>query len=753
MYRIEGVLATDQVTRDRTVLTPGALAGGLVQAYGLGMPSLVSHDNSRPIGWTTPRVLYFEPHFTRFCGIMEVAENGEERERLRRALGEFWQRHTGARKADVTRLRELLGEALIGDEEVLPVECTSLYSPGIARRALPKIFAAEDADGLVELSVLDMLAPGIYRAGSGGELVVFAHHFLRRSLSPLNSLNVPLLELLHDLEPTQVRPRVALDPDIIGLAATYRPMLEHQYWWGPVFSDDLASIPPGVTVHGASERERFYHGVSRTEFFWYSRKGEHTLEVEEVRDLETAAPRADPVESMPEEQEANEPTPFGCRYAHAIVAEATGELTHFDGAVRLYTETQMVERLDHKLDQTSRDKAYRKLWRIDGGVPVATWKRVLSDFFRDNHLVGEYLGAPQDARDGSADSSVGDNGSGDIYRAKRADALLEHEGTGGRATEGGPRAALAIVSMPAQDGERGIHPETTLSSPGMSQMRVHVCEAVDVVKLIRRCGGDVEFDSGTGVVEFDDTYHNLPVVWHQTPAAVPVTIRAIHSLVDGWAQVQDGKMAGTDLGGHAVSFSVGVRLPQMGVDLNRDEPLPANTALLMSVRGEASDVAQILGVWDSTIQPALERPSGQVSAVADALAGLLRPWTASHDGFDAVREVLRTLSLSFEREQLSADEWTIERHPSAEKLVANVRVDRHPNLVERLEHERLFPAKVYMIYDRRCSLCCSAYDSCPHVPYVDPDCHIEIHDWRVLGASLTNRPAWDPDASPGPAGS
>jgi len=444
----------------------------------------------RPIGWNQATALYMEPGLARLVGFVEFTETGKENESLMKAVRGWYTHQLAKHKADVDGLRNAAGSAIQADHSFLIVECVSLYNPGIARRLCPQIFELENADGLVEVAALDRLGAGVYRAG---ELAVFAHHYLRRALSPLNSLNAPFLDCLEGLDP-KLRPRVAIDPDIVGLAATRRPVIEHQYWWGPNFDDDLAEIEPGLTQYGASDSERFFHGISRTDFWWQSRKGEHIFEVEELRDAETFSPVGNS---------------FGCRYAHAIVPEATGIPAHFDGAIRTYSDERMAERLDLKIADARRDLPYQKLWRVDGEIPVSTWKRLLSDYYRDNHLVGEYLGAPANARSGelSADRSAADPHSIAVTPARSPhDERL--------ADFNGPRAVVSLQPPRRLTVEREVVPFRTLKRLGTVRPVVEM-QTVNLVKQLRRLGASITVPEGLTIISPDDLYYNIAPIWHR----------------------------------------------------------------------------------------------------------------------------------------------------------------------------------------------------------------------------------------------
>lgn len=260
------------------------------------------------------------------------------------------------------------------------MEAACLKEDGLAERAFGVIFARRDKDSLVPLKDLNAIAPGVFEQDG---LLFFASSYLRRSLSRYNTLNDDLLGRLHALaDNPALSVKVALDPDVVGLAETYRTPLEFAYWWGPKFNDDLHSIPPGITRHEADERHRMFSGVCRTEFWWHEQNDLKTLECEEILDIPSLGVGKDV---------------FGCRYVHSIVDPKTKEPMHLDGAIRLYDETKMVERLDKNMYEFGRHSVYTKLWRVDGPVPIPTWKEIITHYYRDNELVGEYLGGKDES--------------------------------------------------------------------------------------------------------------------------------------------------------------------------------------------------------------------------------------------------------------------------------------------------------------------------------------------------------------------
>ena len=320
-------------------------------------------------------------------GLGIFADTVREREELATAylndLAESTRERLGV---TLPSLKSLLSSQLEGGEEAHDLACTALVGDQLAVRLFPELFAKRDADGLVPLTDLESVLPGVYRIG---ELVVFAHPYFRRSLSRLNFLNAELLrELERFANHEGVGVRIRLDPDAVGLASTAKEPIEFEYCYGPKFRDNLSDITPGVTRHDANQTQLLFDAISRTEFWWQSRlnkdkeEREHILEIEELRDRETFGNRS---------------LSWGCRYVHSMVNEATGNIEHLDGAVREYADSEFLVRIETDITKAGRHTRYTKLWRVDGSLPLSAWKTLIYYHFRNNSLVGEYLDGRKDA--------------------------------------------------------------------------------------------------------------------------------------------------------------------------------------------------------------------------------------------------------------------------------------------------------------------------------------------------------------------
>lgn len=216
-YRRLIVCASDAVTRYNTEFTIDSLAGAMQSRWRTGIPSTMSHDALRPIGWAWPFAIHIEPGLARLIGFLEVSEPSE-RERLLAAYTQYLsKRDEEEAREHVPRLKELLAPHLDGAEVATSTTLVSLRGHNLARRAFPRVFEEEDKAGLVALSSLDPLAPGVYRFG---ELALLAHSYFRRSQSHRNNLNHELLSTLEEVSNApSASVRIRLDPDLVGLAA------------------------------------------------------------------------------------------------------------------------------------------------------------------------------------------------------------------------------------------------------------------------------------------------------------------------------------------------------------------------------------------------------------------------------------------------------------------------------------------------------------------------------------------------------
>ncbi|HDT5144900.1 TPA: hypothetical protein QHS21_000922 [Klebsiella michiganensis] len=344
-----------------------------------GVPNFINHDMLRPLSWSRTHGISIDSTSVNLFGELYIPENRTERKQIYGLTKNYLDNTIyNLDDDDKNELENLIGKNLITKEtKFIRSECVTAFGENIAREKFPELFGDYENDKrkLVNLNELTSVAPGIF---SYKGLLIFAHRYFRRSLSPLNNLNAPLLKILKELsEDTKLSVKILLDPHTLGLPNSYLEPIELDYWWGPKFDDSLDKIPNGVTTHTSSKEEAFFNGISKTEFWWHEQNSIKSLECEETRDI----PSGEMLELG---------NNYGFRYAHSMLDDK-GIPFHLDGAIRLYDEDGFISRLDTTIDKAGKNAHYFKIWRIDGEITVPLWKRILSDYFKDNRLIGEYF--------------------------------------------------------------------------------------------------------------------------------------------------------------------------------------------------------------------------------------------------------------------------------------------------------------------------------------------------------------------------
>lgn len=400
------VLATDQVSKAGIRIPASELMHGVETHFkgsikaGLpaGTPSYIQHDMHRPIGWMKTLGHVLDGAMVRLFGLFNEVDNDDEKEALNTIASAYWNHfHHEGMQVYQEELVQRISPSEMGDGAYLRTEAYVVSRINLAAELYPDLFNhgsdLVDKDGLTDYRALTkrlkQVQPGVFLDTERG-LVLFAHRYFRRSFSHRNKLNDYFLNSFEiaaaDLD--KVRPRLRLDPDLVGHSQTVNFLIEQEFWRGPRFTDDIASLPSGVTELKAGDRDRHFEGVDKTQVWWKApetriegntRTDFRTFEIEEL--IENSA------EGLGNDR-------FGCRYAHSEYSLSSGDITHFDGAIRTYPADSYLDRIDTAIDRAGKQSEYTKLFRFDGPMPVNRWKRLLNDFFRGNPLVPEYFGIP-----------------------------------------------------------------------------------------------------------------------------------------------------------------------------------------------------------------------------------------------------------------------------------------------------------------------------------------------------------------------
>jgi len=582
---------SDAVNRKSMRMDTGALYDSMKNSFVDGMPQLLSHDRHRLIGWVIPAAVYLEPGLNRVLAHVIEAQTEADILELKPRWKDFIATTIhGVPEESVGRLKELLGpDKLTGSERPWDTGVHALRDKGIAEKVFPELFQKMDKDGLVPFSELQMIRPGVFQFG---ELCLFAPHYMRRSESAFNNFNEELLATLNQMsKDPDVSVRVRLDPDMMGLADTARHTIELDYWYGPKFTDDLASVQPGVTTHGADDRQRLFHQISRTEFWWQKRtKGrdvELILEAEELRDAESGADR----------------TKLRCRYVHSVIDEATQRIQHLDGSIRAYTQEEMLSRMDVDLKRAGRHTEYTKLWRIDGKIELGRWKNAIHNHFRDNTLVSEYFG--------TAKSEAEVRG-----KLEETDVFPQSLVLDWRVVWHCDDASSFRILATHQPSVLDSVPQELMAWPytsaeiGDKEYAVFDLRVLELKKVLAQSGHQLSFPPNARFLNFEDDYVQFPIIIHRTPEDVAHTIEAYRVLLSKVAEHLPSSPVlvnvSTALPDLTLSISIFGRCVDVLAWLSRPQPFPTEVNGADWVR----DAAEIISTFGEGVDTGLEDVQG-----------------------------------------------------------------------------------------------------------------------------------------------
>lgn len=350
-----------------------------------------------------------------------------------------------------------------------------------------------DKSGLVFLDDLlkdfDYVGCGIFKSKTS-PFCIFCHQYFKRNLSLLNSYNTYFIDEFIKLnKQNEITLRIAIDRNLIGLSKTIKGVLEFDYWWGPKFNDDISNLPNGVTRYESNNDQKFFSSVLGMEFWWKSDGDEKTLEIEEIREKPSLGVGK---------------TSFGCRYIHSIYNTGANNFIHFDGAVRMYSEEQIIERWDNSINKSDKDTAYTKIFRIDGKLELADWKKLCILYYKGNPLIFEYFGAKEEY-DNLKNSTI------DIP-VNRYSQIIPYKIN----PEDGIRIAASYFEKQDdyQAFERKVINPDTIQFRNGEITQVLEYDVIEIEKHIKRSGGSLEYPDKVSFIKPFDFYTNYPIILH-----------------------------------------------------------------------------------------------------------------------------------------------------------------------------------------------------------------------------------------------
>lgn len=538
-----GVAMTDGKNRKNHIIPLSTILNAYHDSWNTDIPMSLGHDRTKTIGYTRFTGVYMEPGKAYVTNETSMLENSEEYKKLYKVIMDhdnkfFCEDH----KEELNALIKKLGDKLSSNFRVAPVgQAVAIGDKDIVRRLFPE-WTEKFKDGLVDAKELEpiytvnedgskgILIPGLYLKDG---FLLFAHQFFRRSLSIVNTTNEEFFISFEKMrEVPGVNLQLSIDLNMVGLPDTEQLEAEYQYIRGPHFNDDLKSIPEGVTCHDNERYDNAFSDVFSTQFYWHLQDGKRTFECEELCSKENIS------------EDGGHKKLWGCRYVHSMINPNTGLPTHLDGAIRIYDDEQIVERIDTKTDisKCGKNSRYLKLWRIDNDFSVAMWKELISSFYRENTLIGEYFGGIDEKYE---EIQKEDNNCNKETPLNRFEYMEMNKGDGIR---------ILFRYMNEFEIKDDVDIDT-LYIKGILD-----AESITLFKYLKRKGLKLSMP-GKMPIDFNDMIYNFPTLYCKDEYVVDQVIEAIKELCQIWISNEDnrlisfGVMVNTEKGTVHISFA------------------------------------------------------------------------------------------------------------------------------------------------------------------------------------------------------
>lgn len=704
MICYQGVAMTDGLNRKNHFFPFSTVINSYHDSWNRLLPVNIGHDRSKPIGYTKLSGIYIEPRKAYVTNNTYAAENKEEMEQLCEFIKSYnYKMFCTERKDELDKLLDMLGKCKTDKIDVAPIgQATAIIDKEIVINVFPE-FVEQINDGLIDLRLLDpvykknsdgqdtYLVPGVYKRNG---YLLFAHRYFRRNLSILNSTNEEFFESLESMrDDLGVELKIALDLDMIGIEGTEEIECEYQYLRGPHFNDDLASIPEGVTCHKNEQYDNVFSNITETQFYWHPQDTENSFQCEELCDRENIT------------FDQGKTWLWGCRYVHSMINRDTGEPNHLDGAIRIYNDEQILGRLDDKTDikKYGKDANYKKLWRIDNDFSVSKWKELISTFYRDNQLIGEYFGGIDEKYDLVKKESSEHN-----KFLKKPNEFVPVDFQKGN----GIRAFLRYTDkfVIGEDRDVRIINKDEFIYQGGRKEKILESETITLLKLLKRKGVSVKIPYTT-LVDFGDMVYNFPTLACEKISTMDKIIDAIADLCRAWDNSKDNRL---------ISF---------GVALNFSDD-----AAQLSFAGHVSDFVKLFEElpppsslsWEAWVETIYQENNKFKSA------------DNAPDKFLLIHGDM----LCFERKIIPPEQ--IAKINIKENTVYATYLLRSEQM-KYIKENKIIGAPFFRVRNTICSCCQKNYSLCDCIKFIDKDVSDELKDCEKWGMIWTNRSAFYPD--------
>lgn len=472
---------------------------------------------------------------------------------------------------------------------------------------------------------------------------------------------------------------------MIGLYGTQCSSREYQYWWGPSFDDNLSNIQNGVSRYENENYNELMSNIRQTEFSWYTQDERKTFECEEITDIPNIVSGGDEY--------------YGCRFTHSMLDGESGLPYHLDGAIRAYTDEKMLTRLDVSLVQTERDTVYTKIWRIDNKMPIPMWKELITHWYRDNHLIGEYFGGVD--KGSNQNVVVNQNLNSDHKQS----ILAKYVPIDLKKKQG--------IRFSMQFHKKFISSEkfdvTIISNDYIIKPDCHEkyyeSEALTLIKVVRKNGANIRLPYMKRIA-FDDTVMNFPIFRCGSMQIAQIVQKSILELCQAWNQSECDRL---------LSYSLQINLEDKSV--------------MYSFAGNVFDIEKFILEIGTSLPNQNDIPSwiNRISEISNFIF-------EESESFKVTELMRADGSLHFDRQWI--DKKYIEGTSVDDKgLYTTLMLSDNDRTA--IENDGVNVSMVYEIKSSQCNHCGKDYSQCNCIKFINKNILEQIKEYEGIGLVWT----------------
>jgi hypothetical protein len=335
-------------------------------------------------------------------------------------------------------------------------------------------------------------------------------------------------------------------------------------------------------------------------------------------------------------------------------------------------------------------------------IPVPTWKELITHYYRDNELVGEYLGA-KDENPVELTSSEPTEQPSSLY-AYVPSHLTPSEGV--------------QISVSYHDHEKASPGRHILSANALllGNTRIDYLEAdtLDLIKLLRRNGEAIRVPENISWIAFEDSVVNFPLILHTGPTALALaaeTLTAVRKICQSAVERRIDEL---------VAFHVGIAFGEFDVYFSFAGHVEALSWWLGTPESSLPSTGDSVGNW-------VDLALGKISTAFPNAAKHLSLWNYLQSS--GLLELRRRIARP---EELNVDN-------AAGEVTAQIGISTDD--LENANSNALHLAEIVEIKASVCTACKRSYEDCNCIKAIDQGVVQEVIACERRGLFYTNRPS------------